>query len=742
MNTVTLAPILGTDKSNPSFSIYASNDGKNNYEVYFGLALLEKVNGNSNGIQFKYLLGRLYNAGINRKKLVEAFDISLSTIRRYGEAVKSDDPEKMMRGFAGQGAIKKLTPEIENYVRSEFKKIYPKNKYDYSSQIRSEVKNIFAVSLSAETLRPVFNDEKQIFVSIEKGLGKSLEESPEKGAERAGICECPESFPSANTNNRKYSLSNFDVSGNIPETFLLKHAGLTLLLPSIRELKLNSLAEQWIGSVLLGAMNIEQSGGLDFHALDLLFAAKTISSCDYQRSLLKALASDKDNIKEVLRSNAAFIGAGKSENIFYYDPHGIEYTGMKNILKGWCGSKGRIAKINYQDFMHTVDGCPVYFEIHDNYLDMRERLLDELGRFDSEILHALEKPTVIVDRGVYGKDKMSEMDARGYGLVTWDKNYKKDAWNEVNKLNLFKIKRYKNNSRSSKIWHVRFMVDNTWNTIANYHRILVRISPPDTNQEHEVPILSNGKINDMLAVKYMLNRWIQENDYAYLDRNFGINEITTYKGYDYSELPLKEKEVYSSTYDFLLKSKKQIDSQLKKLLLEREQKSMEDKSITFAKKEKIEELKKLVLELSREMTNAAEKVDKAEKLIKQDKKRLAHDAKYYMDAIKITARNLFYSLITKFRPRLDNYRNDHQLLRELIRAPGYIEYSDSVLFIRLHPDRNFQPRTSRTINDFLEMISDEINNKYPDRLPVKISLSSYMSNGYPGKKESVQSAIV
>ncbi len=497
-----------------------------------------------------------------------------------------------------------------------------------------------------------------------------------------------------------------------------------------------------MGSVLLGAMNIEQSSGLDFHALDLLFAAKTISSSDYQRSLLKALASDKDNIKEILRSNAAFAGTGKSKNIFYYDPHGIEYTGMKNILKGWCGSKGKIAKINYQDFMHTVDGCPVYFEIHDNYMDMRERLLDELGRFDSEILHAAEKPTVIVDRGAYGKDKMSEMDAKGYGLVTWDKNYKKDAWNEANKLSLFKIKRYKNNSRSSKTWHVRFMVDDTWNAIANYHRILVRISPPGSDLEYEVPILSNGKVNDMPAVKYMLNRWIQENDYGYLDRNFGINEITTYRGYDYSELTLKEKEVYSNTYDFLLKSKKQIDARLKKLLLEREKKSMEGKSITFVKKEKIEELKKIALELSREMSNAAEKVDKAEKLISQGKKRLAHDAKYYMDAIKITARNLFYSLITKFRPRLDNYRNDHQLLRELTRAPGYIEYRDSVLFIRLHPDRNFQPRTSRAINGFLEIISDEINDKHPDRLPVKISLSSYMSNGYPGKKESVQSAIV
>ena len=497
------------------------------------------------------------------------------------------------------------------------------------------------------------------------------------------------------------------------------------------------MAEQWLGSVLLGAMNIEQSGRLDFHALDFLLGHKTISSTDYQRTLLKSLGSDKNNITEIFRANATFIGVKNADSIFYYDPHGIEYTGMKNILKGWCGAAGRITKINYQDFMHTVDGCPVYFEIHDNYLDMRERLLDELERFTLEILPDQAKPTLIVDRGVYGKGKMLELDSRGYGLVTWGKNYKKSAWDEDKKETLFKIKRCKNNSRDIKTWNIRFMTDDTWNDIPNYHRIIVRITPPDSDVEYEVPILSNGKIVDMRAVEYMLNRWIQENDYGYLDRNYGINEITTYKEYDYSELTLREKEAYSNTYEFLLNTKKQIDAKLKKLLLEREKKQMKGESITAIKKEQIEELKKTSSELEKEMTEAAEKVDKAEKLIRQGKKRLAHEAKYYMDAIKITARNIFYSLIAKFRPCLGNYRDDHQLLRELTRAPGHIEYRDNFLSIQLLPDRNFQPQQRNAITGFLKMMSEQINKNNPHSLPVEIILSSYMIKGYPNKKESV-----
>ena len=737
LNTSTLIPILGTDKSNPAFSVYTPIGNKDFFEVYFGLALLEKVNGNTDDIQFKYLVGRLYNAGITRNKLVEAFEVPLSTMRRYGEAVKSNDPEEMMRRFSGQGAEKKLTQEIENYIRCEFRKLYQENKYTYSSEIIAKVKEIFAVPFSSETLRHIFNDEKRILLEQEKCVPDGSG-STEKSPKRANACDCPPSLASKESNNRRYSLSNFDITGEAPAPFLLKHAGLALVLSSIKELNINNpLSEQWMASVLLGAMNIEQSGRLDFHALDFLLADKTISSTDYQRILLKSLATDKKNVTELFRANAAFIEIAKKGSVFFYDPHGVKYTGMKDILKGWCGSIGKINKVNYQDFMHTVDGCPVYFEIHDNYLDMRERLIDELEHFSSEFFSESVKPTMIVDRGIYGKDKMIELDSKGYGLVTWSKNYKKDAWDEDKQETTFKIKRCKNNSKDIKIWNIRFITDDTWNEIENYHRIIVRITPPNSKQEFEVPILSNGKIDDLLAVTYMLTRWIQENDYGYMDRNFGINEITTYKEYDYSNLILKEKKAYSEIYDFLCKKKRQTDSKLKVLLLENERKKMKGTELSIKKQWKIEELKQNVMELEQEKKAASEKIDKAAKLIGQGKKRLAYDTKYYMDTIKITARNIFCSLIAKFRPHLDNYRDDHQLLRELTRAPGYIEYSDTALSIQLHPDRNYQPRQRTAILCFLTMISEEINEKNPGKFPVNITLSRYMNKGYPPKKESV-----
>ena len=69
METELLHPILGTDKKNACFSLY-SRENERDFHVYFGMALLERVNQGTDSFQYKSLLGRLYNAGIKRRTLV------------------------------------------------------------------------------------------------------------------------------------------------------------------------------------------------------------------------------------------------------------------------------------------------------------------------------------------------------------------------------------------------------------------------------------------------------------------------------------------------------------------------------------------------------------------------------------------------------------------------------------------------------------------------------------------------
>ena len=80
MNALPLQAILGTDKNDPAFCVMADPKFPEDLHVYFGLALIERVNSGPNSFQYKYLVARLYNAGFKRAKLVEAFGHSISTM--------------------------------------------------------------------------------------------------------------------------------------------------------------------------------------------------------------------------------------------------------------------------------------------------------------------------------------------------------------------------------------------------------------------------------------------------------------------------------------------------------------------------------------------------------------------------------------------------------------------------------------------------------------------------------------
>lgn len=459
--------ILGTDKDNPSISVYSSSENESDYHVYLGMALLERVNNGPDSFQYKSLVGRLYNTNIKRATLVEEFGHSLSTIRRWGNAIKSGDITEIERAFSGQGAQKKLTPAIENFIRLEFRRIYPDNRYTYSKEIISRLKDVFQTSFSPESLRTIFNEEKEAFGVPENAASASLVES--QG------CDLQTDSCSGETDNRKYSISS-DTSPTDEPPCYIHHIGLIIALHLINNFGVEQkIVRQWLAEILLGAVNFEQSEQLDFNALEKILGQAVVSSAKYQHVALGRL-SRNDEFTAILKDNARFINAGRSR-YFYFDPHGVPYSGIKDILKGWCGSVGKICKVSYQDFFHTEDGDPVYFRIDDNYYDMRERFLDVIDFFTKEFLE-IPTATFVVDRGIYGKEKMEFINNKGHGLVTWEKGYKKDAWDDDKAVHSFKVQRPKNCLSDIKTWNIQYIRDDNWDKINGYHRLIVRITPP------------------------------------------------------------------------------------------------------------------------------------------------------------------------------------------------------------------------------------------------------------------------
>ena len=120
--------IIGIDKRNPLFTILRDTE-KKEIQIYYGGLLHEVIEDKRDSPELKLMLARLYNAGVNVRRLIDQFGYSYPTIKRWGEALKSGDPERLYHALSGQGSPKKLTPEIISFVIHDFEHVYSRNKF-------------------------------------------------------------------------------------------------------------------------------------------------------------------------------------------------------------------------------------------------------------------------------------------------------------------------------------------------------------------------------------------------------------------------------------------------------------------------------------------------------------------------------------------------------------------------------------------------------------------------------------
>jgi len=115
------------------------------------------------------------------------------------------------------------------------------------------------------------------------------------------------------------------------------------------------------------------------------------------------------------------------------------------------------------------------------------------------------------------------------------------------------------------------------------------------------------------------------------------------------------------------------------------------------RKKKNDELGQLIEEQARQAESAdqrmAESVREESRLQALiEEKYLRHDTrpKAFMDATRISCRNIFFKLAMEFRPLYNNYRDDHFIVRELTRASGIIDKRDGIVNILLLPTMEFR----------------------------------------------------
>ena len=764
----TLQLILGTDKRNPLVSIYQAEE-RAMLHVYYGLELMEVVPDQREHFHYKLLVARLYNAGVKARTLQEVFEVDRKTMKRWGEALQEGDAEKLLAVLAGRSGGKKITPLIESFVRTRFESLYRENPRSYSTAMRREIEEVFQVRLSGEALRPLFGQLRREWSSLgpEAAADGGSPNRESACAEGEGASE--DSSPASNTSaspqpedenptpapaepvptDRKQS----PVFYRVPEgsAQFCHHAGVLLFsqaLQSLREVfpaQTASSLQQWLAAVLLGAVNIEQSKFLDIDDLELLLGS--VLRQPHQQRLRLSELGNAGTAQELLALNARQCEAAQATD-FYYDPHTKHYTGQANILKGWCGNRGLADKALHTDFLHAAEGTPLYMEWTDNYNTLRERFLPVLARF-REVAGIAEEAvtTITIDRGINSMEVFKQViDSNHLHIITWETGYTPAPWPTEIPVKTIKLERSRNRANDVQSYHFEY-IERPWKRNASMRQILVRATNP-SGRTIEVSILTDDPARPAHEAIYAIFwRWLQENDFKYLDKHFGINEITSYATDAYKNLAdaMEDKDMKNGQYQALEKERAGLKRELGRLLVaQREYRARQHRKkprgqsraavhkTEIKRQERIVEIDKRLKEIDTELKDTEKEVSRLETLIEQNKRRLNTANKSVMDAIKVLGRNAFYRALLPFKHAYDNYRDDHDFFRRLTRSHGILIRRSDHLEVRLISTVNFAPKIRRIIEHLLCEINS-VGLELPDGSGLKLRF-------YLGSKAGIQLA--
>jgi hypothetical protein len=120
---------------------------------------------------------------------------------------------------------------------------------------------------------------------------------------------------------------------------------------------------------------------------------------------------------------------------------------------------------------------------------------------------------------------------------------------------------------------------------------------------------------------------------------------------------------------------------------------------------KIENLHQNILQNEEQKSMLEKQVSRIDQLINQEMVRMDLGNKTLMDAIKITARNLFYRFFAPFKAAYDNYRDDHDHYRQLTQCDGVLRWTGTEIEVHLVPQVNYPPKLRKIITAHLEELN-------------------------------------
>ncbi len=714
----------------------------NTYCVYVGVSLIECVSVDPAELSHKMLMGRLYNGGAKLCVLKEQFNHDSRTIKKWAAALLSGNFKDLAEAFLGKN-IKKTTPELIRYVQQQYRN-WSQLSFRYREIIIDKTEEVFGVRISKTLASNIFREVKE--------APRIASENEIIQPEIVDVTVQPEPQTASNTPSTVQTSTCFpfmEADGNIESNTWIQHAGLVVFGFALQGY--DSFQCQLIFQLLLGAVNIEQSKSLCHRSMSF-FSRGMVSTLRLQRKLIDLQATTENTI-ELYRKNSELLSDGPNKGeVYLFDPHTKDYTGALNILKGWCGSQHSVRKVMNLDSFHTVSGRPCFIRHYCAYDDMRERFFASLKLFD--LLFDEDKRsgrTFVIDRGIFGVECFSLFDD-DY-LITWEKGYDGCGWDEDAKIIEFTRTRHKNDRRKTKEYTFRCQ-ESVWDKAENFRKVIVQATN-DNGRTITVSVLCSHPTMDVQdLVWYIFNRWLQENDFKYLDENYGINQLDSRAHVSFEEKAdeFKDRDAESAEYKVLKKLANAAGNKLAKSLLKLNQSEKKLQKITAeidvlsasttdasaaAKKARnrlhyckkvIEDTAALIIVQEKELEEtwakqleAIKTESRIQQIIDGEYQLLDARRKSYMDALRVNASNIFRNVHDKFRAIHNNYRDDHVRLRMLTRCSGLIVHSKGEVCVKLWLPGTLQKHIVESMENMVNSIADEINrNSLPSDKALKI----------------------
>jgi len=718
------------------------------------------------------LVGRLCNAGVPLRELGAAFSHDPRTIKKWGAAMLSGDIEEMARVFAGRRGASKVSPELIRYARQLYRQRHRWGR-NYRQVIIDLVEAVFRVRISTATASAIFKAVLE-------------EERCEKAKNEATALQedaIPASEPASSV---KRSPTPLPVQSGEPGggEQLIHHAGQALFAGEMKNFA-DPLQRQFLGQILQGAVNVEQSKTLCGYSL-ANFTGPVLGGLKEQRDALESQACPEEVLR-VYGRNAELLADGPNRgDLFYFDPHTKEYTGQLKVLKGWCGSRHAIRKVVNLDSFHTRSGRPCFIEHYSPYYDMRERFFMSLARFD--LLFDEDKRhgrTFVIDRGIYSLAAL-----QGFGrdhVITWEKNYSGGGWDKDRATVAFSRSLTRNSSfdRHAVVFTCQ---QSPWRRDRTFRRIVVR-ADRDGREPIEVSVLTSNPDMDVQDVVWAIfRRWLQENDFKYLDNHFGINQLTSRGSTSFREQAeqFEDRPADSPEYKELRAALRARETDLGKLLvrLRKQGKATRELELRQAKLESrrprlrarlekalecirndrplprgsanagdqlrefnrsraeverkkranaaacmklqdaISRLESEIEPLEARLCEAVRKQSRLHLLIGEGYRLLDTRKKALMDALRVAASNIFRNVQEQFRAICDNHRDDHVLVRMLSRCSGTMNKTPDATIFKLWLPGTLQPHRVRHIEALLHQVQKQTNAEIPNAVPIRLQLFS------------------